>query len=270
MIVAAGGVRRGGADAARHRRRPRSGARRRSRAARSRHDQRRGDHLDSDREPASTRPRCAPQGSPRASTKRSPIARWPDPTVTVVEVEGSSEAARRTAAADGRDRRRMPGVSATARPRWRSTSRSSSRQAIRDERLRRAPGALIRSGFYGAGRDGRVCDPRVADPRDDALAAAARRTLACRAARRRARPGRGDRVVGSHRRGHRSRRSGWCAWSCCLLAFDLYLTYVLGLFPWTRAVSYALLGYVVVAGAHRRPRRSSAICRTCCSSSSSR
>ena len=30
-----------------------------------------------------------------------------------------------------------------------------------------------------------------------------------------------------------------------LLAFDLYLTYVLGLFPWTRAVSYALLGYIV-------------------------
>ena len=30
-----------------------------------------------------------------------------------------------------------------------------------------------------------------------------------------------------------------------LLAFDLYLTYVLGLFPWTRAVSYAMLGYVV-------------------------
>jgi small-conductance mechanosensitive channel len=30
-----------------------------------------------------------------------------------------------------------------------------------------------------------------------------------------------------------------------LIAFDLYLTYVLGLFPWTRAVSYALLGYIV-------------------------
>jgi small-conductance mechanosensitive channel len=30
-----------------------------------------------------------------------------------------------------------------------------------------------------------------------------------------------------------------------LLAFDLYLTYVLGLFPWTRAVSHALLGYVL-------------------------
>src|SRR6185436_5898230 len=30
-----------------------------------------------------------------------------------------------------------------------------------------------------------------------------------------------------------------------LLAFDLFLTYVLGLFPWTRAVSNALLGYVV-------------------------
>ena len=30
-----------------------------------------------------------------------------------------------------------------------------------------------------------------------------------------------------------------------LLAFDLYLTYVLGLFPWTRAVSYAMLGYLV-------------------------
>ena len=30
-----------------------------------------------------------------------------------------------------------------------------------------------------------------------------------------------------------------------VLAFDLYLTYVLGLFPWTRAVSATLLGYVV-------------------------
>ena len=30
-----------------------------------------------------------------------------------------------------------------------------------------------------------------------------------------------------------------------LLAFDLYLTYVLGLFPWTRAGLDALLGYVV-------------------------
>jgi small-conductance mechanosensitive channel len=30
-----------------------------------------------------------------------------------------------------------------------------------------------------------------------------------------------------------------------VLAFDLYLTYVLGLFPWTRPVSFALLGYLV-------------------------
>ena len=44
----------------------------------------------------------------------------------------------------------------------------------------------------------------------------------------------------------------------------LYLTYVLGLFPWTRAMSSKLLGYVITPiSVVATP--SSGICRTCCS-----
>ena len=53
-----------------------------------------------------------------------------------------------------------------------------------------------------------------------------------------------------------------------LLALDLYLTFVLGLFPWTRAVSFKLLEYLLL------PLRTaatplSATCQTCSSWSSS-
>ena len=116
--------------------------------------------------------------------------------------------------------------------------------AIRAERLRYAPGTLIRSGIYG-------------------LVATLLLALAIWLIQRftRAMRGRVERAVEHAPRSIRVLHSEIMSpeqfgrfvdralravrFVMVVLAFDLYLTFVLGLFPWTRAVSFKLLEYVV-------------------------
>ena len=167
----------------------------------------------------------------------------PNPAVTVTEAEGSSEVRmgpRLLMVVTAQDARRL----GAARTSLAEHVAREFEKAIRNERLRRAPGALLRSGLYG-------------------LAATIvfailvwvimRSTRWSRHAAERWRAGRLDAVrvqdaeiVSSDRIGAAIDRAFRLArLILILLAFDLYLTYVLGLFPWTRAVSYALLDYVV-------------------------
>ena len=72
----------------------------------------------------------------------------PNPTVTVVEVEGSSEirmGARLLMVVTAQDARRL----GAARSSIAQFVAQEFEKAIRNERLRRAPGALMRSGVYG-------------------------------------------------------------------------------------------------------------------------
>ena len=166
-----------------------------------------------------------------------------DPSVRVTETEGSSElrvGSRLVMVVTQRDANNIgTGRSALAQEYARQLE-----AAIRAERLRYEPGTLIRSGIYGL------------------LA-----TLALGA------------VLWFIRRLTRSLRGGIQRWQAqrlgslrvqqaeivsadslgraidrsiravrfvlVILAIDLYLTYLLGLFPWTRAVSFTLLDYVV-------------------------
>lgn len=166
-----------------------------------------------------------------------------NPTVTVVDVEDSSEVRmgpRLLMIVTATDAKRLGAARATLA----QFVAQQFEKTIRNERLRRAPGALIRSGFYGLGAT--VVFAIVAW-----LIARSTRWFRHRAERWRA--GRldavrlqdaeivsSDRIGGAIDRAFRLLRL-----VLILVAFDLYLTYVLGLFPWTSAVSYALLGYVV-------------------------
>lgn len=117
-------------------------------------------------------------------------------------------------------------------------------QAIRDERWRYAPSTLIRSGIYGLLATLAFAVmvwlihrlTRWARGRVEHLASHGPASL-------RALPAdliSPDRIAGTIDRIVRVVRL-----VLLLLAVDLYLTFVLGLFPWTRAVSLKLLGYVV-------------------------
>jgi hypothetical protein len=166
-----------------------------------------------------------------------------DPSVRVTETEGSSElrvGSRLVMVVTQRDANNI----GTARSALAQEYARQLEAAIRAERLRYEPGTLIRSGIYGL------------------LA-----TLALGA------------VLWFIRRLTRSLRGGIQRWQAqrlgslrvqqaeivsadslgraidrsiravrlvlVILAIDLYLTYLLGLFPWTRAVSFTLLDYVV-------------------------
>lgn len=167
----------------------------------------------------------------------------PNPTVTVVEVEGSSEirmGARLLMVVTAQDARRL----GAARSSLAEFVAQEFEKAIRNERLRRAPGALIRSGFYGLGatfvfailvwvivRLTRWFRHRAERWRAARLGAVRLQDAEIVSS---------DRIGAAIDSAFRLLRL-----FLILLAFDLYLTYVLGLFPWTRAVSYAMLGYVV-------------------------
>jgi small-conductance mechanosensitive channel len=165
-----------------------------------------------------------------------------DPTVTVTEAEGSSElrvGPRLLMVVTQQDARSV----GAARP---SIAQQYARElevAIRSERLRYAPATLVRSGVYGliatlamaaavwliqrftrAIRGGvdRLTRRRVALHVQDADIVSVDRL---------------GRAIGRTVRAFR--------FVLLLLTFDLYLTYVLGLFPWTRAISSRLLGYLL-------------------------
>jgi small-conductance mechanosensitive channel len=166
-----------------------------------------------------------------------------DLSVTVTEAEGSSElraGSRLLMVVTPRDARDL----GTARA---ALARHYAREletAIRTERLRYAPATLVRSGVVGLlatlvlglvawliQRLTRAIRGAIARRRER-LAAALRVQHADIVS--------ADRLGLLIEGGIRATRV-----VLLVLAFDLYLTYVLGLFPWTRAVSMKLLEYVV-------------------------
>jgi small-conductance mechanosensitive channel len=165
----------------------------------------------------------------------------PDPTITVVEAEGSSElraGTRLLMVVTAQDARRVGVARATLAQYFAHELES----AIRAERLRRAPATLLRSGMYGLAAT-------IAFGVVVWLIQRLTRWLRYRADRWRAASAlrvQNAEIVSADRIGHGIDRTFQVIRVVLLLlAFDLYLTYVLGLFPWTRAVSHALLGYVI-------------------------
>jgi small-conductance mechanosensitive channel len=166
-----------------------------------------------------------------------------DPTVTVTEGEGSSElrtGSRLLMVVTAPDARSI-GV---ARATMAQTYARAIEQAIRNERLRRAPGALVRSGITGVVATAVLALlvflilrlTRWLRSRADAWQTARIGALKVQNAE----------IVSADRLGRAvDKVFRVVRLVLLLLAFDLYLTYVLGLFPWTRAASYALLGYVI-------------------------
>jgi small-conductance mechanosensitive channel len=165
-----------------------------------------------------------------------------DPTVTVTENDASSElrvGPRLLMVVTAQDARSL----GAARPAVAAQYAREFESAIRSERLRYAPATLMRSGLYGV----------VAT-----LVLLASVWLLLRITRRIQRSiGRrwlhhgslrvqNAEIMSGERIGHtidlvvRIVRA-----VAVLLLVDLYLTYTLGLFPWTRAVSKALVGYVI-------------------------
>jgi small-conductance mechanosensitive channel len=167
-----------------------------------------------------------------------------DPTVTVTEVDGSSElraGARLLMVVTARDAASV-GV---ARASLAQQNARALEEAIRVERWRYAPSTLLRSGIYGLlatlafgavvwliqrlTRGMRAVAARRLTPRAaESLRAIEAEILS---------PSRVGLTIDGVIRALRA--------VLVLLAFDLYLTYVLGLFPWTRAVSVKLLDYLL-------------------------
>jgi small-conductance mechanosensitive channel len=166
-----------------------------------------------------------------------------DPSVTVTEKEGSSElraGSRLLMVVTQQDAQDLGAARAVVAQQY----ARELELAIRSERLRYAPATLIRSGVYSL----------LAT-----LVLLAAVWLIRRLARsihqgarrwRTARPGalrlQQAEIVSADRVGRAVERAiGLARLVLVVLAVDLYLTFVLGLFPWTRAVSATLLDYVV-------------------------
>ena len=165
-----------------------------------------------------------------------------NPTVTVTENEGSSElrAGTRLLMVVTQQDARAVGA---ARGSLATEYARQLEAAIRSERLRYAPATLVRSGIYGV----------VATI---ALALAAWvvhriiRRIRTWIDRRWRHQGslrvQQAEIVSADRIGHTIDLIVRVIRAVVILLFvDLYLTYTLGLFPWTRAVSRALVGYAV-------------------------
>jgi small-conductance mechanosensitive channel len=166
-----------------------------------------------------------------------------DPTVTVVEAEGSSElraGSRLLMVVTAQDARRIGAARASIAQHYAQELES----AIRAERLRRAPATLLRSGLFGLAAT--VILAAVIWLIHRLTRWLRRQVEEWRAARGRALRVQDAEIVSADRLGRGIERTfQGIRLLLMLLALDLYLTYVLGLFPWTRAVSYALVGYVV-------------------------
>jgi small-conductance mechanosensitive channel len=166
-----------------------------------------------------------------------------NPTVTVIEAEGSLElrvGPRLLMVVTLQDARSV----GTARPALAQHYAQELEAAIRAERLRYAPGTLMRSGIYGLLATLTLALTVWLILR---LTRAVHRGVERRRARlegslrvQQAEIVSADRVGRAIQRTIRAVRL-----ALILLAIDLYLTFVLGLFPWTRAVSFKLLEYVV-------------------------
>jgi len=163
-----------------------------------------------------------------------------DPTVTVTENEGSSElraGSRLLMVVTQQDARSI----GTARPSLAAQYARELENAIRSDRLRYAPAALARSGIYGV-----VATLTLALGIWIVSRVTRRlRTWIQRQWQQRG-PLRVQQAEIADRIGHTVDVIIRAVRVLVILLFvDLYLTYTLGLFPWTRAVSRALVGYVV-------------------------
>ena len=166
-----------------------------------------------------------------------------DTTVTVVENEGSSElraGSRLLMVVTQQDARSLGGARTVVAQQYARELET----AIRAERLRYAPATLVRSGIYGLAATlvlGAVfwVILRLARATHNALERWRRSRQAALRLQQ-------AEIVSSDGVGlaiERVVRAGRLV--LILLAIHLYLTYVLGLFPWTRALSATLLEYVV-------------------------
>ena len=166
-----------------------------------------------------------------------------DPTVAVVEVEGSSElraGSHLLMVVTARDAASI-GVART------SLATQHARvleDAIRSERLRYAPATLIWSGGYGLAATLLFLAAVFVIVR---ITGALRRWLARRLAPKSEtlREMQAEVLAGAYVERTVGLIFGTIRLVVILIAFDLYLTYVLGLFPWTRAISNRLLDYVM-------------------------
>jgi small-conductance mechanosensitive channel len=162
-----------------------------------------------------------------------------DPTVTITDVEGSSElrvGARLLMVVTGRDAHRL-GVSRELAAQHAAQALEA---AIRAERLRYAPETIARSGVHGVvatlvllatlwliGRLTRFLRTRIDRWRAGRLHAIVVQKV--------------EVLSAEHVSRFVDRAIRLARFVLVLLVLDLYLTYVLGLFPWTRAVSFTLL-----------------------------
>jgi small-conductance mechanosensitive channel len=175
----------------------------------------------------------------------------PDPKVTVTEVDGSSElrvGQRLLMVVTQRDASSL----GAARAALAEQNARELEAAIRAERLRYAPGTLVRSGAYGLvatlvlGVVVWLILRLTRSIRSRIPGWQARRLSALRVQQ--------AEIVSADSLGRAIERTiRAIRLVLILIAIHLYLTYLLGLFPWTRVVSFTLLDYVVtpirVAGA---------------------
>jgi len=165
-----------------------------------------------------------------------------NPTVTVIEADGSSELRAGSKLLMVVTQKDAASIGA-ARAAIAQHFASEIEAAVRNERMRYEPGTLARSGIYGLvatialclllwiiGRLTRWLRESLSRFRDRRLGAFPVQQLVSADGIRHAI----DAIVGGIR------------FVLILLALDLYLTFVLGLFPWTRAVSFKLLEYLLV------------------------
>jgi small-conductance mechanosensitive channel len=166
----------------------------------------------------------------------------PDPAMSVVEVDGASEiraGARLLMVVTAQDARRLGAARASLAKEYATLLEA----AIRDERAQRTPSALMVSGSYGLAATAAFAFGLWVMIR---LTRSMRRTIA---GWRDARLGvrlRGAEIVGGDRIGRVFDRGVTVFLAVgVLVLIDLYLTYLLGLFPWTRPASRTLLNYIV-------------------------
>jgi small-conductance mechanosensitive channel len=166
-----------------------------------------------------------------------------DPTVTIIDAASSSElrvGPRLLMVVGDRDAATI-GVS---RQLLAQNHAGAFEAAIRAERLRYAPDVMFRSGIYGLIATVVLAIVLWVIGR---VARLLRRRLAAWGERQLHAVNAGDkRILSAVEVGSATRRIVTIGWLVLvLLAVDLYLTYVLGLFPWTRAVSFKLLDSLV-------------------------
>jgi len=166
-----------------------------------------------------------------------------DPVVTITEMDGSSElrsGGHLLMVVTAKDAASVGIARATLARQF----ASDLEKAMRAERLRYGPAALLRSTLYAILATVAFCVAFWAIRRiARTLGALFARRVAARAGSLRVMSG--DALSLNRLSRSASALIATLRAVLILFAFNLYLTYILGLFPWTRAVSLQLLGYLL-------------------------